>query len=131
MRQRKDVDNMDRDVESKMRLCTTVCDMLKEVLVDDLDASLIAAVDKRTKDTELSFVLENDTYDIRTHKIAIEENTTAQDIFEEVMKVVPAELVKTPSCEEPTTSRDEEIFKCIDAIHCQLAKIAKLLSGGK
>ena len=131
MRQRKDVDNMDRDVESKIKLCTTVCDMLKEVLIDDLDASLIASVDKKTKETNLAFALENDSYDIRTHTITIEENTTAQSIFDEVMKVVPGELIKTPSCKEPSSTRDEEIYKCIDAIHCQLARIAKLLSGGK
>lgn len=122
---------MEIDTESKIKLCTTVCDMLKEVLIDDLDASLIASVDKITKETNLAFILENDDYNIRTHTITIEENTTAQAVFEEVMKVVPGELIKASSCEALPSPRDEEIFKCIDAIHCQLAKIAKLILGGK
>lgn len=122
---------MQFDAESKIKLCTTLCDMLKEALVDECDASLAAIVEKKTGATKLAFEIENDDAAVRT-EVELNENSTAQSVFEEVMaEIPPVLLAKEHKNECDCSERDKKIYKCIDTIQGELKRITDLLMGGK
>lgn len=105
--------------------------MLKEALVDECDASLAAIVEKKTGATKVAFEIENDDAAVRT-EVELNENSTAQSVFEEVMaEIPPVLLAKEHKNECDCSERDKKIYKCIDTIQGELKRITDLLMGGK
>lgn len=123
---------MTKEYASIIELFTTMTDMLQEKVLDKVDVEVSAVKDKTTGETMVKIALDDGETTFVTPPVVLEENDTPTTLLDKILAEVPERFTTSkPKWDDNDLGEDAEIYKCIDAIHCELNKIADILARRK